>query len=585
MANVVKYSLTTQANTLKKGNVVLGINSVEYGPTSATGFWNGIEVPAGGYVMYIPYSNGSGMTIYSMSSNTELIKIVNEIGLQSFTTVAEALAWTGQQTGLFLVNKAAANIVTDGLVLSLDAGFLPSYPATGNTWYNLGSDNTNGTLINGPTWDEDGYFEFDGTDDSVSLANIVQNSNSSTTIEVIMKSNSNIATPDQTQMNFILSGATSGSVDAYNQFTMSTAGTVPLIILKSRVQYTSALSKYSYQVYYQILDIDMNNYPVVVQKYFNPDGSLFSEAINYPQIINQTYSYIWSITNSDSGTRSIKHYLNGQQISVLGGAQTADFNFFNKNNLALGLRSNSNISILRLYNRALTAAEVLQNYYQAPIVTDGLVLALDAGNLVSYESGTTWYNLSANSSNGTLTNGPTFDSGNGGSIVFDGVDDRVTCAPNSITSNSLTFIIWIKRFSFGTQGTGLVFNRGNGGRTTGMNINYPTPSNGLGYHWNDDSNTYTYNPGLAIPLNTWCFCCVSVSPTQAIFQVNNNTVVRSYTNVTANTTVGTNIMIGTDYTINRFVNANVAYASMYNRALSQSEILQNFNAQRARFGI
>jgi hypothetical protein len=162
--------------------------------------------------------------------------------------------------------------------------------------------------------------------------------------------------------NFILSGSIAGSVDAYDQFTMSTAGTIPLIILKSRMQYASALSQYSYQVYYQIIDLNMNNYPVVVQKYYNPNGTLFSEDIIYPQIINQTYSYIWSITNSDSGTRSIKHYLNGQQISVLGVASPADFNFFNKNNLALGLRSNSNISILRLYNKALSASEVLQNY-------------------------------------------------------------------------------------------------------------------------------------------------------------------------------------------------------------------------------
>jgi hypothetical protein len=106
----------------------------------------------------------------------------------------------------------------------------------------------------------------------------------------------------------------------------------------------------------------MNNYPVVVQKYFNRDGSLFSEEINYPQIIDQTYSYVWSITNSDLGTRGIKHYLNGQQISVLGGAQTGDFNFFNNANLRLGLASNSNIFILRIYNRPLTATEVLQNY-------------------------------------------------------------------------------------------------------------------------------------------------------------------------------------------------------------------------------
>ena len=61
------------------------------------------------------------------------------------------------------------------------------------------------------------------------------------------------------------------------------------------------------------------------------------------------------------------------------------------------------------------------------IITDGLVLYLDAANTKSYiGSGTTWKDLSGNSNDGTLTNGPTFDSGNSGSIVFDGVDDFVT---------------------------------------------------------------------------------------------------------------------------------------------------------------
>jgi len=174
MPNVVKYSLTTQANTLKKGNVVLGMNSVEYGPTSATGFWNGIEVPAGGYVMYIPYSNGNGMTIYSMSNDTELIKIVNEIGLQSFTTAAEALAWTGQQTGLFLVNREYENIVTDGLVLNLDAGFTPSYPTTGTSWYDISSNSKTVTLTNGPSFNSNsgGGIVFDGADDYGNLGTI-----------------------------------------------------------------------------------------------------------------------------------------------------------------------------------------------------------------------------------------------------------------------------------------------------------------------------------------------------------------------------------------------------------------------------
>jgi hypothetical protein len=256
------------------------------------------------------------------------------------------------------------NIVTDGLVLALDAGSKKSYAGSGTTWKDLSGNGNNGTLVNGPTFNSanGGSIVFDGVDDYVLLPNIVENSNSSTTIEVIMKNNSGIINPSTPQMNFILNGSTAGSVDAYNQRTLSTISTIPHIILKSRMQYSSELNKYSYQVYYQILDINMNNYPIVVQKYFNPDGSLFSEEINYPQIIDQTYSYVWSITNSDLGTRDIKHYLNGQQISVLGGAQTGDFNFFNNANLTLGFASNSNIFILRLYDRPLTATEILQNY-------------------------------------------------------------------------------------------------------------------------------------------------------------------------------------------------------------------------------
>ena len=62
------------------------------------------------------------------------------------------------------------------------------------------------------------------------------------------------------------------------------------------------------------------------------------------------------------------------------------------------------------------------------IVTDVLVLCLDAANRRSYPgSGNSWLDLSGNGNNGTLTNGPTYSSANGGSLVFDGVDDYVNC--------------------------------------------------------------------------------------------------------------------------------------------------------------
>ena len=365
MPNTIKYKTGNLTGSFQKGNVALGVTA--QGPTSITGFYAGYSGnPASGRYIVYEVDASNPPKIYYPANDTELINLAKQEGATGANTgsVASVLAWIGTQSNLIATNIEYENIVTDGLTLSYDAGFVGSYPTTGTTWYDLSGNSSNGTLINGPTFNSSngGSIVFDAADDSVQLPNIVQNSDSSTTIEVIMKSNSTIATPSQTQMNFILSGSIAGSVDAYEQLTMSTTGTIPLIILKSRMQYASSLSKYSYQVYYQIIDNNLNNYPVAVQKYYNPNGTLFSEEINYPQIINQTYSYIWSITNSDSGTRSIKHYLNGQQISVLGGAQTADFNFFNKNNLALGLRSNSNISILRLYNKALSASEVLQNY-------------------------------------------------------------------------------------------------------------------------------------------------------------------------------------------------------------------------------
>ena len=77
-----------------------------------------------------------------------------------------------------------------------------------------------------------------------------------------------------------------------------------------------------------------------------------------------------------------------------------------------------------------------------PIVTDGLVFAVDAANYESYPgSGTTWTDL-AGSNDGTLTNGPTFDSGNGGSIAFDGSDDKVTfsSAPSFYTNYTIECI-------------------------------------------------------------------------------------------------------------------------------------------------
>ena len=79
------------------------------------------------------------------------------------------------------------------------------------------------------------------------------------------------------------------------------------------------------------------------------------------------------------------------------------------------------------------------------IVTTNLSMFLDAGNASSYPgTGTAWTDLSGNSRNGTLTNGPTYTSADGGAIVFDGTDDFVQCS-GSLTATAATFVIWMRR--------------------------------------------------------------------------------------------------------------------------------------------
>jgi len=224
---------------------------------------------------------------------------------------------------------------------------------------------------------------------------------------------------------------------------------------------------------------------------------------------------------------------------------------------------------------------VAANFDYENIVTDGLVLSLDAGFVGSYPTtASNWYDISGNASNGTLTNGPTFDSANSGSIVFDGVDDFAQCA-GSFTLTSATFITWIKRNGNQGQYDGILFSRGT--NTTGMNF---FTSNQLGYHWNDAAATYNWASGLTIPDLAWCMIAVSVTSTSATAYLCQTSGITTSTNITSHaSSVLNDIKIAQDDAGGRFFNGNIAISQLYNRALSANEITQNYNAQKGRFGL
>ena len=215
------------------------------------------------------------------------------------------------------------------------------------------------------------------------------------------------------------------------------------------------------------------------------------------------------------------------------------------------------------------------------IVTSGLALYLDAGNASSYPgSGTNWNDLSGNGRNGTLTNGPTYSATNGGSIVFDGINDFVQCL-GSLTVTAATFVSWIRRNGNQGQYDGILFSRGT--NTTGMNFQV---SNQLGYHWNDNINTYGWQSGLTIPDLTWCMIAVSVTSTAATAYLCQASGITTSTNTVSHTSsLIDDIKIARDEFSTRYFTGNIAIAQLYNIALSAEQIAQNFAADRARFGV
>jgi len=156
MPNYLKYSTSTQSQALKVGNYWIGTGEIKKGPTSVTDYWNGIAPPSGGYTLYGNKAT-QGPSILVVANDSDLINKTNMLSGQSFTTVEQCLSWFRTQTDKVVFNREYEPIVTNGLVLNLDAGFAPSYPREGTIWYDL-IDQNNNTTKNVGNFNSSGYF-------------------------------------------------------------------------------------------------------------------------------------------------------------------------------------------------------------------------------------------------------------------------------------------------------------------------------------------------------------------------------------------------------------------------------------------
>lgn len=224
------------------------------------------------------------------------------------------------------------------------------------------------------------------------------------------------------------------------------------------------------------------------------------------------------------------------------------------------------------------------------ISSNGLVLYLDAGNTDSYNSGSsTWYDL-CDTSNGTLTNGPTFNGANGGSIIFDGINDYITLGNNKYQyQDNFTLEAWCN-FTNLPNNAGLcgarhpiVYNHDYGYNMTVGSAGllrfdtYNTVSTNAGANSLTSVVGQNYFHGVGTKNGTTIslylngiFQNLGTLTTNAVYYINEPFV------------IGGNALCGGS----RFYSTgNIAIVKVYNRALTSSEILNNYNMMKGRFGL
>ena len=224
---------------------------------------------------------------------------------------------------------------------------------------------------------------------------------------------------------------------------------------------------------------------------------------------------------------------------------------------------------------------------------DGLVLCLDAANTNSYPgSGNSWTDMSGNGNDGTLTNGPTFSSDDGGSVVVDGSNDfiltpRVT--GTGIASASVSWGIWVNPSS--TSGNIMSMSSSNPQTAWNMPPIAAFDQKFRGKIWNNsilESDTYNLNQWYYLVL---VFKYASSQSDRGQFFYVNGELVGSQTNISysaSNSTAGNFMFLGqanpgannTGMFTGKYSNFHI-----YNKALTETEVIQNYNAHKGRFGL
>jgi len=556
-------------------NFVIAWNT---GSSALSGYMNGINKFVTNSHVYWP-STLPSVTIGSGFDSGRYYKgsIAN---LQIYNRAINAVE-VFQNYNSFLTELGLGNsIVANSLVAFFDSSNTNSYPGTGSTWVDISNNGNSATVSGSPTF-SNGVFTFNGVDQFFFI-------NTSTGF---FNYNTNSLYADV---------GYAWSVGAWFRFPTS-----PTVVRDSTVNGGNC----SYCIIGKSGGIGGAE---TISLFVSANNSTTSAGALFPYLLvvgirgsktqispgpvnTNTWNYVAVTWNGTAG----RVYLNGVDRGVLNigtaGIQTASY-------LCVGCTANApsahgfegSISQVNIYSRALTNYEVSQNFnafktrfgVSDPIVTDGLVLYLDAGDVKSYPgSGLSWYDISGGS---TVLTAPTTISiatfNNARAFNFDAVGKYFNATFSNNIATSVTLEAWIypnsSELSAGDRGTVILLTGTNGlymswNKSTGALSNYWYGHPVEGYHENAAPSSRS----------TWShWCSVWDNSTGKLYQYTNGVKASVDASSQGNAAAGTNLIIGRE-SDNRQFAGGIAIIRIYNRALSTSEVVRNFAADKYRFGL
>lgn len=449
----------------------------------------------------------------------------------NYTNANTALDELNRVYGYFILesNDPFQGINATDLVFDVDASKMTSYPQTGTNVYDLSGNGGSGALNNGVSWNAtSGSFFFDGTDDDIYVNNY-------SAINMV-------GTQPYTAMATVY--PLLGGTTWHGIFSKGNSQQYALTINSpsAYLHYESNQSAYG-ALNSSAGAVDVNRWQHFVARFDGNEKTIWK---NGEIIATQATP---GLSNSD----------NTEELRIGEGNTGEQFK--------------GEITSVQVYRRSLSTAEIKQNYFGSPIVTDGLVFAVDANNIVSYpKSGTTTYSLTG-SLTGTLTNGVGYLPNNGGTFDFDGTDDFIAISSN-VNYTDVTIEAWIYREK------GDLLNIVGG---TGIAEYFCIYQEKLAYYASQNTGTWTYGT-TTIQAQTWYHVSITMN--------NSNGETKMYVNgiLESTTTAQTGYRSGYISTLGVYGNTSIRFwdgyipnVRVYNRALSASEILQNYQAEQYRF--